>query len=232
MRHQKINRTLFGALLAVGMMGVATQAYAAPAAPATPGYCLGGTATDGISASNMTFNSFSANDCYGMVAGNISGTGNGNNDGPAELNAMNWGTGWTYFASTDEGSGAAFMGLQFSVSAVDGSPGTWTLTGTDTNGGASLNFPTSLDFAVGLKADSEYALWGFDNAFVNSGANSGTFNIVFTNNGGQNPELSHLIVFGREAGGGTIAAIPEPETYAMLLAGLGLVGFAARRKLS
>jgi hypothetical protein len=27
-----------------------------------------------------------------------------------------------------------------------------------------------------------------------------------------------------------IAAVPEPETYAMLLAGLGLVGFAARRR--
>ena len=30
--------------------------------------------------------------------------------------------------------------------------------------------------------------------------------------------------------GGVIAAIPEPETYAMLLAGLGLLGFAARRR--
>lgn len=29
-----------------------------------------------------------------------------------------------------------------------------------------------------------------------------------------------------------LAPVPEPETYAMLLAGLGLVGFAARRKLS
>lgn len=28
----------------------------------------------------------------------------------------------------------------------------------------------------------------------------------------------------------TLAAIPEPETYAMLLAGLGLLGFAARRR--
>lgn len=27
-----------------------------------------------------------------------------------------------------------------------------------------------------------------------------------------------------------IAAVPEPETYAMMLAGLGLVGFAARRR--
>ncbi|MDP2225611.1 PEP-CTERM sorting domain-containing protein, partial [Nitrosomonas sp.] len=28
----------------------------------------------------------------------------------------------------------------------------------------------------------------------------------------------------------TISAVPEPETYAMLLAGLGLVGFTVRRK--
>ena len=33
-------------------------------------------------------------------------------------------------------------------------------------------------------------------------------------------------------GGGTITPIPEAETYAMMLAGLGLVGFAARRRLS
>jgi hypothetical protein len=29
---------------------------------------------------------------------------------------------------------------------------------------------------------------------------------------------------------GSITAVPEPETYAMLLAGLGLLGFAARRR--
>jgi PEP-CTERM motif len=28
----------------------------------------------------------------------------------------------------------------------------------------------------------------------------------------------------------TVTAVPEPETYAMLLAGLGLLGFAARRR--
>lgn len=45
--------------------------------------------------------------------------------------------------------------------------------------------------------------------------------------------ISHIAIYNNAgSGGGTIAAIPEPETYAMLLAGLGLVGFAARRKLS
>ena len=28
----------------------------------------------------------------------------------------------------------------------------------------------------------------------------------------------------------SVAAVPEPETYAMLLAGLGLLGFASRRR--
>ncbi|WP_344765348.1 FxDxF family PEP-CTERM protein [Actimicrobium antarcticum] len=31
-------------------------------------------------------------------------------------------------------------------------------------------------------------------------------------------------------GGVTVSAVPEPETYAMMLAGLGLLGFAARRR--
>ncbi|MBK7767148.1 MAG: FxDxF family PEP-CTERM protein [Sulfuritalea sp.] len=29
-----------------------------------------------------------------------------------------------------------------------------------------------------------------------------------------------------------VAAIPEPETYALLLAGLGMLGFMARRRLN
>ena len=28
----------------------------------------------------------------------------------------------------------------------------------------------------------------------------------------------------------SLSAVPEPETYAMMLAGLGLLGFAARRR--
>ena len=32
------------------------------------------------------------------------------------------------------------------------------------------------------------------------------------------------------ASGATVAAVPEPETYALLVAGLGFVGFSARRK--
>lgn len=221
MRLPRFNRTLLGTTVICGMLGVALQAQAA-------GYCDLGTATESISTANMTFNSIASSDCYGVVAGNVSSTGNGTSDGPDELNALAWGTGWTYLAATDE-AGGTFMGLSFSVTATPGSSGSWTLTGIDTNEDAPLNFPTSLDFLVGLKGGTEYALWGFDDANVD-GSDTGTFSIVFTNNGGNNPALSNLIVFGREAGGGTVSAIPEADTHAMLLAGLALVGFVARRK--
>ena len=38
---------------------------------------------------------------------------------------------------------------------------------------------------------------------------------------------SNTVSFGYEY----IMAVPEPETYAMLLAGLGLIGFSARRRI-
>jgi hypothetical protein len=216
MKRGKRYRMLGAGLLAGGL------ALAAPAW--ADGTCSSGMATEGIATDNMTFEGAIANDCYGMVAGNIN-----KKDGAAFLNGLSWGSGWTYLDATN-GTSTSFMGLQFTVSSTLGATGSWTLTGVDTNGGVPLNLPASLDFAIGLKAGSEYALWGFDDVVVD-GSDNGTFSIVFANKGGNNPDLSHLIVFGRESGAGSIAAIPEAKTYVMLLAGLGLVGFAARRKL-
>ena len=61
---------------------------------------------------------------------------------------------------------------------------------------------------------------------VTFAANTDTFlTIKFT---GSNPKLN----FGGSFNASTVSAVPEPETYAMLLAGLGVVGFMARRRKS
>jgi hypothetical protein len=59
-------------------------------------------------------------------------------------------------------------------------------------------------------------------SFVATGANT---TLSFTNN--QNPDYHFAIVDGVSA---VAAPVPEPETYGMLLAGLGLMGFIVRRK--
>jgi hypothetical protein len=216
MKQGKRVKALGAGLLAGGMVLVA-PAWAA-------GYCSAGMATEGIAVGNITFEGASADDCFGVVGGNLTG-----NAGETVLNGMTWGAGWTYLDATDAPS-ASFMGIDFVISATPGSTGSFTLIGIDTNGTAPLNLPAAFDFAVGLKGGNEYALWGFDNVMV-TGVDNGTFSIVFTNRGGSIPELSHMIVFGREGKGGAISAVPEADTAVMLLAGLGLIGFAARRKL-
>ncbi|HNU66408.1 MAG TPA: FxDxF family PEP-CTERM protein [Methylotenera sp.] len=51
----------------------------------------------------------------------------------------------------------------------------------------------------------------------------------YTVNFNYGPKVTSL-TGGTYTGGITVAAVPEPETYAMMLAGLGLIGFSARRR--
>ena len=62
------------------------------------------------------------------------------------------------------------------------------------------------------------------NAFIaaNLGTEVFTVGATFANAAGGNDVI--------QAARGTVAAIPEPETYALMLAGLGVVGFVARRR--
>ncbi|WP_334108904.1 FxDxF family PEP-CTERM protein [Methylobacillus sp.] len=99
---------------------------------------------------------------------------------------------------------------------------------------------------VTLNADSQYVLyfttsgiqsdvesmneWGFtpDEAYA-----GGTF--VYLNNGNDRSQLTS-VDWNTDLGGdlaftATLAPVPEPSMYGLLLAGLGLLGFAARRKM-
>lgn len=73
-----------------------------------------------------------------------------------------------------------------------------------------------IDPAAMLSAAQGIGNYGFADNSINLAFDIGTI------------AAGHSVTIGYEY----ILAVPEPETYAMLLAGLGLIGFSARRRIS
>lgn len=183
----------------------------------------------GLAKSDLSFNSLAASDCYGVGPGNDSG---------AVINGLaNWQDPvgpWALLARSDPDSNGGvgtgiLSGIEFTLSAAGGTQGTWNLSAFDANGPAYANLPLFMDFVGVLKASNGFAAYFFDDVEVGA-SNDGTWTIAFTNRGGQVPDLSHLSLYTRVDGEGGIPPIPEPETYAMMLAGLALVSLMARRR--
>jgi hypothetical protein len=81
--------------------------------------------------------------------------------------------------------------------------------------------PVDSPFAIALKASNSFSLYYYSGA---SGVTSIDYitNGVSVNGRGMPQDLSHATLY--------LAPIPEPETYALMLAGLGAVAFVARRR--
>jgi len=73
-----------------------------------------------------------------------------------------------------------------------------------------------------IAGGSTFAL--FDNFSFIAPAGTDTYELIVS--GGLMPNHD----FGAYSGSLLVTAVPEPETYAMLLAGLGLIGFSLRRR--
>lgn len=175
----------------------------------------------GLSTDDVSFNGEIATACHGTVLGNVK---------PGAIDGLGWGEGWMLLAKDSDKSFASFMGVQFDLDTTGGKSGTWSLSAFDTSGLDGLNVPMELDLVVVLKASNRYAAYFFDD-MVLDGSNAGTWSIGFTNHGGQIPGLSYFGLYVRvDEDGGIPSAIPEAKTYAMMLVGLGLVGFMARRR--
>ncbi|WP_229261902.1 FxDxF family PEP-CTERM protein [Duganella guangzhouensis] len=109
-------------------------------------------------------------------------------------------------------SGPSYLTDAISTSVAAWINGGWSsLTSNIAVQSSTVGFVPSLDFNQQLSMSTSSGLWATSQTYID--------NILWFN--GSVDQFSVNI---------PIAPVPEPETYAMLLAGLGLVGFAARRK--
>ena len=169
----------------------------------------------------------------------LRGAGLVGNTGANSLNAKGWnGEAGDYFsfgfvvadgysvdlssliiASKSSSTGPGTMGLFYSGNGFSTALATFV-----EDGSSYVNSVVDLSSLTGLTGAVEFRVAQIGTTAANGGSTSGngTFRITRYYDAGNyiNPQLS----------GTVMAAVPEPETYALMLAGLGLVGFMARRR--
>ncbi len=145
-------------------------------------------------------------------------------------------------------SAVSFAATAADYAAVEVSPGQFTFE----NIAPTASFTDKVSFSVLSSSDlvgtisgtssSNFALSAFD-LYTSSGTlvTTGSFNNVtgkaslgFVSDGGLTGNY-YLLISGTTTGGTyngniSLSPVPEPESYAMMLAGLGLMGFVARRR--
>lgn len=123
-------------------------------------------------------------------------------------------------AGPDSGMNTATLSFAGGVNYVSflwGSPDAYNQLEVDTTGGAPVHFDAaSVGFlpANGNQGVAEYVQFVADPGVMITG-------LTFTNS----PSVNAF-----ETSNYSITPVPEPETYALMLAGLGVVGFVARRR--
>ena len=201
MTLQKLNRTLLGAMVISGVMGVATQAHALTLSPGMETWTslstsnLGQAAVEaivGVSPLGLVYKQDEGGFESGNGAGYYTTTFSYETTGDASGATITW-----------DGPMLISCGDCFLI-VKDGNhdannPPPWPQYIYDISGWNGTDTITLSGFWPGPGSISNVAIW---NNYDGGG------------------------------GGGTITPVPEADTYAMLLAGLGLVGFAARRRLS
>ena len=154
---------------------------------------------------------------------NVADNNNGaNNDIKDEILAYNGDTSVEQLAKIDVTDNGGQSGSNGAVLAS-----LFTLVNDGSSGSVSFNLSGTgygLEYVV-LKASDKFALFAWDMNPV-SGAFNWDIAGFITNNGGNTPALSHITFYGGEA----VSDVPLPAAAWLMIAGLGGLGFAGRRK--
>jgi hypothetical protein len=153
---------------------------------------------------DTTFTALTATSCLGSFSGNING-----NASEATFLTTNFGGTFVYAGKSDDSNSGPFTSNP----------------GVSTNGVLTFDSAISGSFVIGLMSANQHSYYLFD---ALTPITSLTFNStagVAENQNGIPQQLSHAALYL-----GTVAAVPEPGSYALLLAGLGAVGFVSARR--
>jgi hypothetical protein len=117
--------------------------------------------------------------------------------------------------------GGALLSWSFAAPTVKNSTvGTFSITS---------NKAITIDLGFGANTNSKSGEWFFNDLKLTAGTTGGTYNVDWAKfNGGGNIQGSvTAAMYARDV---TVSPVPEPESYAMMLGALGMLGFVARRK--
>lgn len=151
-----------------------------------------------------------------------------NNTG-ATANGVQWGVGIDPDQGVPAGLGYAttneILALGGDAAVRATSLDAWNVTLHNTTSASAFSIAPFIDSSSCCNPVDPAAMLAAGQAVGNYGLADNSINLAYDLGTIAN---GHSVSFGYEY----ILAVPEPETYAMLLAGLGLIGFSARRRIS
>ena len=129
---------------------------------------------------------------------------------------------WSLLGKITSAAGSAIdSGVRFSwtYSQLTTKTGFWSL---------KSDKDVTLDLVFAMHAANRSGAFLFDNQSLTANqVDPQTWTIKWLNNGGQVPNFSNLTLFDRNI---AVSMVPEPDTSALLWAGLGAIGFVSRRR--